>query len=194
MISYNEFIGKRATQRQRKGRWWSHWLFRSFRRQPWHEMLSPPICHVPQSHRKTTITFPISIPQAQADRKIPGPVLCLQAWVKGSGRTNESSRKQKAEERMNPQDNKWTTSRGYRKRPGCCPRHPRAQGAWDMVHRRSRCGWGGCAEGTSLATGSREPAAGAWGSGRGVPVARGPGREEGGGDTHWWRLQPPSIS
>ena len=74
----------------------------------------------------------------RADREILGPALFLQAWVKGSSGTNESSKKQKAEVRMNTQENKSTTRKDYRKRPRCGPSLPGAWGAWEVALRGSR--------------------------------------------------------
>lgn len=86
-----------------------------------HHQRSPPPFH----RFRHTGGFPGS-----ADSGILGPTLSLQAWVKGSGRTRESSgKKQKAEERMNPEDSKATTRKGYGERPRCRPNLSRAQGA-----------------------------------------------------------------
>lgn len=98
--------------------------------------------------------------------------------MKGSGKTNESSKKQKAGERMNPQNNKTTTRKDYRKKPRCAPASVglRCRG---MAHRGSSQG-AGDAKGTHLEPVLGRPAAGgAWGHGRGVPLARGPGWAEG---------------
>lgn len=68
-------------------------------------------CSPPPFHRyKHTGGF-----LGSADRGILGPVLSLQAEVEGSGRTRtqeSSGKKQKAEERMNPEDSKATTRKG----------------------------------------------------------------------------------
>lgn len=139
----------------------SHWLFRSFCRQPWKGMLPPPAGHVPHTiPGKPLSVFPISVAWVQAhwqlpgsaDKEILGPALFLQAWLKESSRTNESSKTQE-EERMTLKENKWTIRKGYRKRPGCCPW---VRGAWRMA----RIGGGGRGRYTRLATGSQE--AGGW--------------------------------